>query len=466
MRFFWAVLTLFSLSFTFLSAESPKKNTVLLVHPFTNLGQKEHSWLSHGLADTITNDLIMIKGILVITKKDRLAVMREIELSQTGIFGDKELQAVGALLGADLILTGSYHVQDRKVRIIAKLFNVPEVRTEKMLKLDGTLQDLFALQDKIVLQLFDSKLTGKIEELIAKKPAKDTETYKWYSMGIEEMHRNPRLSYAYFIKAISRDAHYIDALIAAGHTAAISLSKYSESRDYADRAFILTQKVYGKESVPHVKALITVANVHFATRQFQTSLKKNMEAIEILESIDREDSYLYTSALRNSALSYSNLRRYKDSIKYYEKAQDSHLKYNGRVTYNYLNMMRNIGVLHDHMRSYKKALEIYARARKLAEKMNLQNTRLYGGFLNNTAAVYHNQRRYREALPLYHQALKILENLHLTQTKEYASTLCNIGNIYYETGDHITATKYYKRSYELFKELGLHRLAEEIRRMY
>jgi TolB-like protein len=466
MRFSLTVLTLLSLSFTFLSAESPKKNTVLLVHPFTNLSQKEYSWLAHGLTDTITNDLIMIKGILVITKKDRLAVMREIELSQTGIFGDKELQAVGALLGADLILTGSYQVNDRRVRIIAKLLNVADARIEKKIKLDGTMEDLFTLQNKIVLQLFDSKLTGKIEDLIAKKPAKDTETYKWYSMGIAEMHRNPRLAYAYFIKAISRDAHYIDALIAAGHTAAISLNKFSDSRDYTDRAFILTQKVYGKESVPHVKALLAVANVQYATRNFQTSLKKNMEAIEILESIDREDSYLYASALQNSALSYSNLRRYRDSIKYYEKAQDCHLKYNGRVTYNYLNMMRNIGVLHDRMRSYKKALEIYARARKLAEKMNLQNTKLYGGFLNNTAAVYQNQRRYREALPLYHQALIILEHLHLTQTKEYASTLCNIGNIYYETGDHITAKKYHNRAYELFKELGLHRLAEEIRRMY
>lgn len=127
--------------------KSPGGARSVVVADFANVaGDSEMSWLSAGIAETVTNDLRAIRDLRVI---DRTAGPR--------MAGDPT--AIGAGLdaahaaGLDLVVLGSFQRAGDRLRITARAVDVRSRETLAQAKSDGPVADVFALQDAIVTQL-------------------------------------------------------------------------------------------------------------------------------------------------------------------------------------------------------------------------------------------------------------------------------------------------------------------------
>jgi DNA-binding winged helix-turn-helix (wHTH) protein len=121
-------------------AKSGPKTIAVL--DFTNVNaESEMGWLTAGIAETVTNDLRVIRDLRVI---DRALVAHVKAESSTD-----HLRAAGL----DLVVIGSFQRLGDHLRITARLTDVATREALANAKADGPLTDVFALQDAIVMQL-------------------------------------------------------------------------------------------------------------------------------------------------------------------------------------------------------------------------------------------------------------------------------------------------------------------------
>jgi DNA-binding winged helix-turn-helix (wHTH) protein/tetratricopeptide (TPR) repeat protein len=100
-------------------------------------------WLSTGIAETVTNDLTAFRVLRVV---DRVRVAEATRRT------DGSLTAVARDLGVSLAAVGSFQRVGEQLRITARLVDVASGATMADAKVDGRLDDVFGLQDRIVRQ--------------------------------------------------------------------------------------------------------------------------------------------------------------------------------------------------------------------------------------------------------------------------------------------------------------------------
>ena len=122
----------------------------ILVLDFLNVpGDPEMAWLASGIAETITNDLRAIRDLRVL---DRALLPRGAGAPGEAGLGDA-LAAAAKSATVDLAVVGSFQRSKDRIRITARVVDVPTREALAHAKADGLLADVFALQDAIVTQL-------------------------------------------------------------------------------------------------------------------------------------------------------------------------------------------------------------------------------------------------------------------------------------------------------------------------
>jgi DNA-binding winged helix-turn-helix (wHTH) protein/TolB-like protein/Flp pilus assembly protein TadD len=111
---------------------------------FTNLsGDHDVDWLATGIAETVTNDLTAFRVLRVV---DRVRVAEAVRRT------DGALTSVARELGVSLAVVGSLQRSGDRLRITARLVDVASGATMADAKVDGGIEEIFALQDRIVRQ--------------------------------------------------------------------------------------------------------------------------------------------------------------------------------------------------------------------------------------------------------------------------------------------------------------------------
>ncbi len=121
------------------------------VVPFTNIsGDEADAWIGIGIAETVMADLESLGKLTVIARQRVRAVVAG--------RGDAGLDAVavtalGRELGARWVVTGGYQRLGRQLRITARLVDTASGLIARTAKVDGALDDIFGLQDRIAIEL-------------------------------------------------------------------------------------------------------------------------------------------------------------------------------------------------------------------------------------------------------------------------------------------------------------------------
>ena len=116
---------------------------LIAIEPFANLSARvEDDWLARGLAETISADL-------------EQAGTRSVIAARAGTEESTivTLQRRGRELGADWFVTGTFQRNGQSFRVTARLTELSVGTTTESVVVDGTIDDMFALQDRVVAGL-------------------------------------------------------------------------------------------------------------------------------------------------------------------------------------------------------------------------------------------------------------------------------------------------------------------------
>ncbi len=180
-------------------------------------------WIGSGIAESVTSDLKNVHGLSVVSRARIFEALKPLNGSAHGRVDDNVAVDVGRRLGAKWIVTGGYQRSGPSLRITAQLLDVPTGALEQTVKLDGRVDEIFALQDRVVFGLLEGihlrADSGEVEE-IQTPETRSVEAYEAYSNGLLNLRMATRESIDRAIALLERatelDPGYAEAWAALG----------------------------------------------------------------------------------------------------------------------------------------------------------------------------------------------------------------------------------------------------------
>lgn len=500
---------MFSVLIMFILTAFPafSKNMTILVQPFSNEGSKDFSWVSSGMTSTVISDLTSLKSINVVSDDDRKRALEELSLAQSGIIEESKAGQIGNLLGADLILSGSYIVSGNSIRVNSRILNVSTGKVEKALKIDGSLNDLFVVQDKIVIGMMENAgsvkianvtgpvFTDKDKDALAKQYRPSKKAFELYSKGLQQIEKNSNEALEYFQKSIAEDNKFVDAYCKAGIVAGLRLSRFSEGLTYYEKAMQLFQISGDSTSDQYCNALRSIGNIYFSKGDGAEALKVFLSAQQILNVPVRRDSEEYAMLLNDLGKTYIKLKDVKKGLGYFDEAKVS-LEKNGKeksgayrallsnqadyyrkvdpdkaIQY-YLKVFsimselkikrsQSYGTLFKHMvsayvekKDYDHALEFIVKARDVFDSFSIKDTSHQAELFYLESRIYREKKEFDKALPPAIEALKIIEKLKMQKTEDYVYRLNDVGVAYQNLEKHQEAVDYLTKAEAVMKDIS------------
>jgi tetratricopeptide (TPR) repeat protein len=188
---------------------------------FANItGNPGDDWVGQGIAESLTADLTHIKSIVVVPREQIFELQRSLnELGRR--VDDRQAMELGRRLGATVTVTGAYQRLGDRIRITAQVIEVAGGRQIATVKMDGRMDELFDLQDRLVTELAEGlkvEVAQQDKSAIAHAGTLSIEAYEAYSRGMLNLRLASRDSIdraiALLEEALERDPRYVEAMVA------------------------------------------------------------------------------------------------------------------------------------------------------------------------------------------------------------------------------------------------------------
>jgi serine/threonine protein kinase/Tfp pilus assembly protein PilF len=204
------------------AVQPPGVENAVAVMTFVNITREPaDDWIGSGIAETVSSDLKNIHGLSVIARARVYDALRN--LSTDAHLNDSLAIDIGRRLGAAWVVMGGFQRVGPTVRITASFVEVASGDACRTVKIDGRIDDIFALQDKIVFELTqDLKLVLRGSEVagIERRETRSVEAYELYARGMMNLRQATRDSIdraiAAFEEATRHDPEYALAWAALG----------------------------------------------------------------------------------------------------------------------------------------------------------------------------------------------------------------------------------------------------------
>jgi TolB-like protein/predicted Ser/Thr protein kinase len=156
---------------------------VIAVAGFTNIsGNPDDEWLGTGIMETLTMDAARLGSIAVVARERVSEILRTLR-QQTGEPEARLYVRAARALGARWVITGGFQRSGAAVRVTASLADATTGEIVRTARVDGVVDAIFELQDRLVQELATSLRAA------AAPPAKAPETevlgaYEAFSLGL------------------------------------------------------------------------------------------------------------------------------------------------------------------------------------------------------------------------------------------------------------------------------------------
>jgi TolB-like protein len=147
------------------------------------------------MLETVSSDLKNIHGLMIIGRARVYDALRN--LSTDAHLNDSLAIDIGRRLGATWVVVGGYQRLGPVVRITASFVKVATGEVRRTVKLDGRIDDIFALQDKIVFELtqgLNVVLKGTEIADIERQETRSVAAYEAYARGMMNLRQATRES--------------------------------------------------------------------------------------------------------------------------------------------------------------------------------------------------------------------------------------------------------------------------------
>ena len=112
-------------------------------------------WIGSGIAETVTADLRGGRGMTIIGRTQVHDAIKHLSGPSLERVAEQQAIEIGRRLGALYIIGGAYQRLGALIRITAELVDVRAASLVRTVKIDGKIDDLFALQDRVVAAMKD-----------------------------------------------------------------------------------------------------------------------------------------------------------------------------------------------------------------------------------------------------------------------------------------------------------------------
>ena len=194
--------------------------TIVAVLNFANItGNPADDWVGQGIAESLTSDLTRIKAVAVVPREQIFELQRS--LSELGRrIDDRQAMELGRRLGASVAVSGAYQRLGERIRITAQGIEVATGKQMASVKVDGRIEELFELQDRLVAELavgLEVNVGQQDLSAIADAGTRSLEAYQAFSRGMMNLRLGERESMdrgiALLEQAIERDPDYVEAMV-------------------------------------------------------------------------------------------------------------------------------------------------------------------------------------------------------------------------------------------------------------
>jgi len=162
------------------TADAVEFDKSIVVLPFEDISPSgDNEYFSDGLTEEIIADLSKVHSLRVISRTSAMA------LKDT----DMDVKSIGGRLNVRYVLEGSVRKAGNKLKISAQLINAPvdaHLWTEQY---DGTLDDIFDMQEKVsraIVSALKVELSTDEDRVIAERPLDDVRAYELYLRAQEK----------------------------------------------------------------------------------------------------------------------------------------------------------------------------------------------------------------------------------------------------------------------------------------
>lgn len=209
----------------------PDKPSIAVL-PFQNMsGDPEQEYFADGIVEDIITALSRFKSLFVIARNSSFTYKGKAV----------DIREVGRELGVRYVLEGSVRRAGGKVRITAQLIEATQNKHLWAEKLDGDLNDIFALQDILTMKIV-SAVSNRLEQAgiheVHTKPTTLLDAYDLYLKGLALFRYERRFDEAYkvFTQAFTLDPNYAAAYAMAAYCLSVQQSGQGSSLSSDDHA--------------------------------------------------------------------------------------------------------------------------------------------------------------------------------------------------------------------------------------
>ena len=197
----------------------PKKNKMLVVLPFENLGPPEDEYFADGMTDELTNRLSALYGLDVISRASAIQYKKT----------NKTIRHIKQELAVDYALTGTVRWdkapgQKARVRVSPQLVRALDDTQIWSKTYEQAIEDIFAIQTGIaeeVVKQLDLTLLEPERNALEARPTKNLEAYDCYLRALDHWRKGSqsldvqeyRLAIEIEEKAIQLDPNFVGAYI-------------------------------------------------------------------------------------------------------------------------------------------------------------------------------------------------------------------------------------------------------------
>jgi len=251
-------------------------DTVAVLDFENRSGNPADAWIGGGIVENLTSELSRYVGVGIVPRPQWMKA--------AAAEADHDPAALGARIGCRWVVSGSVQVVGPSIRVLMQLTHVPTAQTAAREKVDGKIEDLFSVQDRLANRAAETLQLQRRQEAEPARVAPGLGAYECYRRGMEHFHTMSRGGFEraeeLLTEAVRQHPNYPDALasLAAVHDLRFTFTSDAHELElaavHARRAIALDPR--------HSAAHLWLAYSHFR----RVELDEGLEMAKRAEALD------------------------------------------------------------------------------------------------------------------------------------------------------------------------------------
>jgi serine/threonine protein kinase/tetratricopeptide (TPR) repeat protein len=399
------------------------KKPSLAVLDFANISSDPAAdWLSSGMAESMSVDLGKVTSVRVVGRRK----VRQVMGSRGATDLDEEgLIALGDQIGVRWVIWGAFQKIGESIRVTAHCFDAGEGQTLETLKLDGSMAQIFQLQDEIITRLLNSlqlELSESEIQQIERPETQDLEAYEYCAKARQILYRMAgseiETARSYLERAIELDPDYAFAYSTLGQLYSFRFIDQTNARDLDNAIRCLSRATELDPELSDPYAWLTYVNAREG--RFEQAIVSGRRAVELDPDSPQANYFLAVAHWLRGVIGFDT-EGYGEAVGLLERVIEMVPRYQPGS--------QVLGTIYFSCGHYDRAWEHTTKAAEIEESGDWELGRFVGA-ISNLARQACRQGRIDEAERLVELALSVSgETEHMYTPSCNALTFCIQGEL-------------------------------------